>query len=134
MGKRANEEQIQREVPFLLEAFRGTQGACGQVLVCTAWGGGQGPVLAGTVWCVWGRGVGPGPGAYCLGRWVGPQSHQQPLTRQSRFTLRHLWQLGVLSTSGGARAPKRRGPPVALTRLSEFGLCSGPLLPGAGKP
>lgn len=29
MGKRGNEERIQREIPFLLEALRGTRGACG---------------------------------------------------------------------------------------------------------
>lgn len=39
MGKRGNEERIQREIPFLLEALRGTRGACGhRVFAHVVWG------------------------------------------------------------------------------------------------
>lgn len=53
MGKLANEERIQREVPFLMEAFRKTQGVCGAGSLCALPGRGAG---SGLVRTAWGRG------------------------------------------------------------------------------
>lgn len=57
MGKRGNEERIRREIPFLLEALKGTQGACGcLVLAHMAWEAAlEGPQDPGTIRSCWHR-------------------------------------------------------------------------------
>lgn len=39
MGKQGNEARIQREIPFLMEALRKTNGACGPAQPPAAWSG-----------------------------------------------------------------------------------------------